>query len=198
MSKIINWIIEKIKSGHPKLHTCTGDIAAIVILLLFNIWFVYMMWENHKYNIVDIPDNTVYTVQYISGKSGYGNILSFNHKFNNNNIKSFDIIQCIRNKTETANNQLKTICNIKNKGKTFIGYNIKCIELYDKTFAIKSGKFIPYDCPNCETIYINSPDEEINKHFNGMKNFRNFFIFITICIFIYLFFQFKFRFFNKP
>ena len=197
MSKIIQWVIEKIKSGHPKLHTCTEEIAAIVILLLFNIWFVYIMWENHKYNIVDIPDNTVYIVNYFSGRHSDGAVLVFNPKFKNNKLDSFDRIQCVRLTAKTAKEQLKSICYKENKGKGFVGYDIKGIELYDKTYAIKSGKFIPYKCSNCKPIYINSPNEEIDEVFNGMKNHRNFYIYLMICLFVYLIFQFKYRICNK-
>ena len=192
MSKIINWIIKKIKSGYPKYFCSITDVITMFfwnVVLIFMIFYFYEPYT--KFYTTNVNDGTIYTIQYdYRTKNTIKEYMIF--EFNFNKLSQVHTIHC-----SGFNELTKTICSKQNQGKKFIGYNIKIsLNNYGDSFLL-GGKFVEYNCFDCNLIDIGDLTKKVNNRIFRMKIIYYFLILLELCSVIYLIFQIKFRFFNK-
>ena len=194
--KLIGFLLDKIKSLHPKNNIAYQNIILVIFLLFFVILELFLEKPFDNKEIVRFTNGGIYTVLYYHNRNNIGPYFSIKH----NNIE-YKIL-CYQPKI--TRKQISEICNKKNVGAKFIGDNVvvyKDTTHYRKRYyaeaIILNANFIEYDCKNsCKSIYIKTPLSDVNKFFNRFKYEYIFMSLIGLFFLGYLILQIKYRFFN--
>ncbi|MBR0129330.1 MAG: hypothetical protein IJM09_05905 [Neisseriaceae bacterium] len=179
MFKLIKWL-------HPKYNCSKNKISLIAYIFFISLLVVIINQfssdgTKHKSNIINIPNNITYIVNY---EDAYKYSLLEHVYFYYNNKKY--IIYCNRGK-EYRNIMSKfKICQKQYKGHEFTGNDVKLLEFNSSnnvTFVyLLSGNFIPADCSNCEKEFIDIKYNILSKHFRKFDIFIS--MLVSICLFL--------------
>lgn len=186
---MFRFLLEKIKSLHPKNNIDLENFISVIFLLISFIIIISLPHKNEK-EVLSFPNNIYYTIDPHTYK-GIGP--HFITKINGVTYK----IYC--NIPKSTHEQTKNICHKNNKGKIFIGNDVLIYTNKNKkqimTGFLINANFNQYSCnDNCKITSIKTSLEDINEYINRSNNAYYFIVLLIFILIGYLIFQIKYRF----